>query len=97
MTALEHTATLERPASVRPALGLRVINGVARLYRAWRNRREIYHLGEMSDAQLADIGLVRGDLHVAWNAPLGTDPTERLGTISEARMRALEIAARRIA
>lgn len=95
MTALEHSA-IERPAHVRPALGLRIVNGVAKLIRAWRNRREIYQLGEMSDAQLADIGLVRGDLHVAWNAPLGIDPTEQLGWIAQARLRADEAAARRM-
>jgi uncharacterized protein YjiS (DUF1127 family) len=95
MTALDHR-TLEMPARVRPALGLRLINAVSAFLRAWKNRREIYHLGEMSDAQLADIGLVRGDLHVAWRTPMGTDPTSTLGSISEARLRAAEIAARRV-
>ncbi len=95
MTALEHSATT-MPAHVRPALGLRGVNPVSRLIRAWKNRREIYQLGEMNDAQLADIGLTRGDLHVVWNAPLGVDPTERLGTISASRMRALEAASRRV-
>lgn len=95
MTALDH-GTLETPARVRPALGLRVINAVASLLRSWKNRREIYHLGQLSDAQLADIGLVRSDLHVAWQAPMGSDPTAMLGSLSEARLRAAEIAARRV-
>jgi uncharacterized protein YjiS (DUF1127 family) len=100
MTALD-TRTLT-PAPARPALGLRVVNAglavvnhIAKRLRAWRNRREIYRLGEMSDAQLADIGLVRGDLHVVWQMPLGADPTEQLGRISEARIRAYEALARR--
>lgn len=102
MTALDTRTTLS-PAIVRPALGLRVANAVvavasqfARIFRAWRNRREIYRLGEMSDAQLADIGLTRSDLHVVWQAPLTVDPTEQLGQLSEARIRAYEALARRI-
>lgn len=95
MTALDHR-TLETPARVRPALGLAVVNRVASFLRAWKNRREIYRLGEMSDAQLADIGLVRSDLHVAWRATAGVDPTATLGAISEARLRATERAARRV-
>lgn len=96
MTALDHR-TLELPDATRPALVARVLNTVVGVFRAWKNRREIYHLGELSDAQLADIGLVRADLHVAWRAPIGSDPTARLGAMSEARMRAAESAARRIA
>lgn len=103
MTALD-TRTTMTPAAVRPAIGMRVLNAVAavainveKLYRAWRNRREIYRLGEMSDAQLADIGLVRGDLHVVWQSPIGIDPTEQLGHISAQRIRAYEALARRIA
>ncbi len=102
MTALD-TRTSLSPASVRPALGLRVANAavaatnhLAKIFRAWRNRREIYRLGEMSDAQLSDIGLTRGDLHVVWQTPIGVDPTEQLGQISEARIRAYEALARRI-
>lgn len=102
MTALDTRTTLT-PAAARPALGLRVVNAglavanqIAKHYRSWRNRREIYRLGEMSDAQLADIGLVRGDLHVVWQTPIGIDPTEQLGRMSEARIRAYEALARRI-
>jgi uncharacterized protein YjiS (DUF1127 family) len=102
MTALDTRSTLT-PATTRPALGLRVVNAglavidqIAKFHRAWRNRREIYRLGEMSDAQLADIGLARGDLHVVWQTPIGVDPTEELGRMSQARMRAYEALARRI-
>ena len=102
MTALDTRTTLSS-APVRPALGLRVANAavaavnlLAKIFRAWRNRREIYRLGEMSDAQLSDIGLTRSDLHVVWQSPFGVDPTEQLGQISEARIRAYEALARRI-
>ena len=95
MTALDQR-TLEMPARVRPALGLRLINAVSAFLRAWTNRRESYHLGERAAAPLADIGRGRRDLHVAWRTPMGTDPTSTLGSISEARLRAAEIAARRV-
>ncbi len=101
MTALDTRTTLS-PATVRPALGLRVANAAvavanlaARIFRAWRNRREVYRLGEMSDAQLSDIGLTRGDLHVVWQSPISVDPTEQLGRISQARIRAYEALAMR--
>jgi hypothetical protein len=48
----------------------------------------------MTDAQLADIGLVRGDLHVAYHAPGGVDPTSVLGTMAQARRRQIEEGAR---
>lgn len=63
----------------------RGFNAVSKLYRAFRNRREFYRLGEMSDAELRDIGLVRADLHVAVGQPFGIDPTTRLRSIVEAR------------
>lgn len=68
--------------TTRPAIGTRAINGVAAFYRAWKNRRAFYRLGEMSDTELADIGLTRADLHVAINIPLGGDPTVRLRSIA---------------
>ena len=64
------------------------------LMRAVRNRREMYHLGEMSDIELADIGLRRGDLFTAAENPLTIDPTGRLGTLADSRIR--EDFARRI-
>ena len=45
----------------RPAVAIRVANAVSNVYRAWKNRRAFYRLGEMSDAELADIGLTRAD------------------------------------
>ena len=55
------------------------------LFMAFKNRREFYRLGEMSDAELADIGLTRADLHVAYGHPLGTDPTSALSVIVRRR------------
>jgi uncharacterized protein YjiS (DUF1127 family) len=84
MTTLDRT-TLPMTGTTRPALAVRLAQNVAAAFRAWKNRREIYHLGLMSESELADIGLTRADLHVAWREPFGIDPTVRLGRIAEAR------------
>lgn len=97
MTTLDRT-TFPLTGTTRPAVVVRVVNAVARALRAWKNRREIYHLGALSDHELADIGLTRGDLHVAWREPFGVDPTTRLGTLAEARaIQAMRDAAERAA
>jgi uncharacterized protein YjiS (DUF1127 family) len=58
----------------------------ADLLRAWKNRRAFYRLGELSDAELADIGLTRSDLHVAIAAPFASDPTARLRDMAAERI-----------
>lgn len=83
MTTIEHSPFAITKA--RPAISTRVVNLVLNAFKAYRNRRAIYHLGDMSDTELADIGLRRADLHVAYRSPFGIDPTERLGIIAEAR------------
>jgi uncharacterized protein YjiS (DUF1127 family) len=57
-----------------------------KFYRTWRNRRDFYRLGAMTDAELKDIGLTRSDLHVASTSPFGLDPTTRLREIVLARI-----------
>lgn len=83
MTTIEHS-DFTTPAA-RPAPVMRAVNLLLKAFRAYRNRRAIYHLGDLTDTELADIGLRRTDLHVAYRAPFGVDPTERLGFIAEAR------------
>ncbi|MEZ5802226.1 MAG: DUF1127 domain-containing protein [Rhizobiaceae bacterium] len=92
ITTIEHSH-FAMP-SARPAISTRVVNLVWKALRAYRNRRAIYHLGEMTDTELADIGLRRADLHLAHASPFGVDPTERLGIIAEAR--ATEALARQV-
>jgi uncharacterized protein YjiS (DUF1127 family) len=75
----------------------RIVNAVSNFLRAWKNRREFYHLGQMSDAELADIGLTRSDLTVVVDLPLGSDPTAHLGALAEARLREVEVMARQVA
>lgn len=72
--------------TLRPAVATRVLAAAAGFYRNWKNRRAFNCLGEMTDAQLADIGLTRADLSFA-ALPFGADPTQRLGAIAAERMR----------
>lgn len=84
MTTLDHADATSR-ITARPALLARAFNAVMHLYRVWRHRRDFYKLGEMSDNELADIGLVRTDLLVAIDLPFAADPTSRLNGIRQRR------------
>ena len=83
MTTIEFATETPR-ITTRPAVATRVLNALASAYVAWKNRRAFYRLGEMSDAELADIGLTRADLHVA-AVPFGRDPTVKLRAIASER------------
>ena len=95
MTTLNH-ATATMHGTTRPAFAARFVSGVVNYLRAIKNRRQFYRLGEMSDAELADIGLVRTDLLVALQSPFGTDPTVKLGALAEERISMIENMARRV-
>ncbi|MET2828376.1 DUF1127 domain-containing protein [Mesorhizobium shangrilense] len=96
MTTLDFATETSRITS-RPAVAMRVANTVFNFYRAWKNRRAFYRLGEMSDSELADIGLTRADLHVAIDVPFGSDPTVRLRSIAVERAETIEDLARKVA
>lgn len=96
MAAYELSAESSR-ITTRPSFAIRAVNVVANWYRAWRNRRDFYRLGEMSDMELADIGLTRADLHVAIDLPFGSDPTVKLRAITDGRLRSVEDLARSVA
>ena len=93
MTAYEFAAA---PSSRTARAARRLLRVVADAWRALMNRRAFYRLGELSDAELADIGLTRADLHVAFDGPLGSDPTVRLRVIVHKRFDAVEEYARRV-
>ena len=93
MATIHATETMHEAA--RPVV--RLVNAVANFLRAWKNRREFYRLGELSDAELSDIGLTRSDLTVAVDLPFGSDPTVHLGTLADARQRNIEAMARQVA
>lgn len=65
--------------AARPSIAARAGTWASNVLSALRNRRAFYKLGEMSDAELQDIGLTRGDLNVALDLPLTSDPTAHLG------------------
>ena len=95
MTTLEHAALPMSKAS-RAVNFARVVEWIVTYLRAIRNRREIYRLGAMTDAELADIGLTRTDLHVAVRTPFGIDPTACLGSLAAGRANEREAAARQV-
>ena len=96
MTTFDFATETSRITS-RPAVATRVANAVSNVYRAWKNRRAFYRLGEMSDAELADIGLTRSDLSVVVDLPFGTDPTAKLRSIVSDRVDTIEDLARKVA
>ncbi|KQZ93226.1 hypothetical protein ASD64_19025 [Mesorhizobium sp. Root157] len=96
MIAYDFAAEASR-ISTRPAVATRVAGALINFYKAWKNRRAFYRLGEMSDAELADIGLTRADLHVAIDTPFGTDPTAKLRAITSDRFETVEGLAREVA
>ncbi|MBZ9726007.1 DUF1127 domain-containing protein [Mesorhizobium sp. B2-5-9] len=96
MTTIDFATETSRITS-RPAVATRVANIVSNTYRAWKNRRAFYRLGEMSDAELADIGLTRADLCVAIDVPFGRDPTVILREITSDRVETIEEIARKVA
>lgn len=86
MTTFDRISSTSRFAT-RPNAVTRLATVLRNAYRAFRNRREFYRLGEFSDAELADIGLTRADLHVAVGNPFGTDdPTVMLNTAVRRRL-----------
>ncbi len=44
-----------------------------------------HSVADLSDAELADIGLTRGDLRVATDVPFGGDPTVKLRSLATDR------------
>jgi len=96
MTTLDHGTHDTLRFAPRQAIATRLVATVANAWRAWKNRHAFYALGEMSDVELADIGLTRADLSVVQTLSLGEDPTSHLGSIASARLRSAESAARMV-
>jgi uncharacterized protein YjiS (DUF1127 family) len=94
MTALERRTTYAGAAPLRTDVMSRMVKGLHAILRAMVNRRHLGNLNELSDHQLADIGLTRGDLYAARHTRILADPTSTLSALS--RQRRYERLARRI-
>ena len=93
MAATDHvtrSVTVAFPA----LLVARVVGTAHALRRALVNRRMFHRLKEMTDRELADVGLMRGDLHEAWRRRAEIDPTLHLSQM--ARLRTFEEIVRRV-
>ena len=95
MTALYHPTHVIDARTRAVATVARVASGAGALMRAIVNRRQVNRLGDLSDHQLADIGLKRSDLVVAMRTPFGIDPTVRLSELANERY-TIEDGARRV-
>ncbi|WP_019996709.1 DUF1127 domain-containing protein [Aureimonas ureilytica] len=59
------------------------------IVRTLRNRRAAYHVAELPDYLLNDLGLKRDDVHAALHADWREDPTYRLAMTASERRRSL--------
>lgn len=87
MTALDRSARgIEAPLRTVTVVE-RVANGARALLRALLNRRELARLSDLTDYELADIGLLRADIERVMRSPLAVDPTAQLSAIAHERRR----------
>ncbi|HWK12876.1 MAG TPA: DUF1127 domain-containing protein [Rhizobiaceae bacterium] len=94
MAVIDHSPR-SGTAAFPALLVARVVGTAMALRRAIRNRRMFHRLREMTDRELADVGIRRSDLHEAWRRRVELDPTAYLNQIARSRS-SLEGAARRI-
>lgn len=87
MTALDYSAPAIRAKSRTIAAMVRFGDRLAVLVRSLKNQGQLDYLATMSDRQLADIGLMRGDIEVVGRGAFGTDPTTRLSELAQERYR----------
>jgi uncharacterized protein YjiS (DUF1127 family) len=71
-----------------PSPGL-LYAGVVAFARMIRNRRAAYHVSELPDYLLSDVGLKRDDVHEALNRGWREDPTFQLAIKASRRRRGL--------
>lgn len=66
-----------------------IVRAVVGFARAVAHRQDVKHMLELDDRALKDIGLVRGDVLGALEAPLGRDPSVllRLRTVERRALR----------
>lgn len=95
MTALDRMPAIAFAPSRANAVVTRLGQGMAVLWRSLFGRREIVRLSELSDHELADIGLLRSDIALVRRAPFHQDPTSLLtGLVDERHARRMREARR---
>ena len=93
MAVFDHSA--RKHAGFFTVLATRAARIGGNLLSAWNNRKQFRRLRDMSDWELADIGLSRDDLHDAWKRRIDTDPLRYLSAVARSRG-SIEDAARRV-
>lgn len=93
MAVLDHSAV--RGTGFPAVLLARLVRVAGAALQAWRNRKAFGRLRDMSDWELADIGIEREDLTTAWARRIDVDPLRYLGSVARSRG-TLEDAARRV-
>ncbi|MFD1695356.1 DUF1127 domain-containing protein [Roseibium aestuarii] len=73
-----------------------LVSGARRQLRVFKNRRQAARLYDLSDAQLEDIGLTRGDVRRALGRSLLADPAPLLSARAEERLSVSSLPARRV-
>jgi len=66
-------------------LAMSVVRVAASFNRNWKNRRQFRRLLDMTDRELADIGIDRDDLREAWRRRVELDPTAHLNLLARSR------------
>lgn len=95
MTALDHSTHAISAAPRTVATVARLMEALRMFIRTRKNRASVNYLAQMTDYQLADIGLMRADLEVVMHGPAKLDPTSRLSHYARERY-TIECAARRV-
>ncbi len=78
-------------APLKTQLIHRIAGIAARAWRVLRNRHQARKLNDLTDAQLADIGLTRGDVRTALAAPFFRDPSFALTKASQRNTHAPQV------
>jgi uncharacterized protein YjiS (DUF1127 family) len=93
MAVMDHSAVSD--AGFVAVTATRIARVAGAVLRYWTNRRQFRRLAEMSDWELADIGIERVDLDRAWKRRIDIDPLRYLGQVARSRG-TVEDAARRV-
>lgn len=84
---MQNSSIMVRTGGSLAWIAVAAVRGVARLWRAWEDRRQVRMLLEADDRMLADIGLTRQDVTGALSAPVGEDASRYLMRSRHERLR----------